>query len=147
METAEGLERRRCTATNREGERCGRAPIPGGTVCVNHGGKAPQTAAAAAMNLMMGRDFAIDRLIRAVLPRPECPHCGRSDADRDPVVVRACQIILDRTGFGPRATLEVEQPEPVVVRRVVVDVQPEPLTISPSAEDVHIETDVEERES
>lgn len=36
----------RCTATNRRGERCGRAPAPGCAVCRAHGGAAPQVAAA-----------------------------------------------------------------------------------------------------
>lgn len=39
---------RRCTATAKgSGERCKRLPIPGGTVCVMHGGRAPQVQAAA----------------------------------------------------------------------------------------------------
>lgn len=37
----------RCTATNRQGKPCGRAPILGGTVCNMHGGKAPQVIAKA----------------------------------------------------------------------------------------------------
>ncbi len=36
----------RCTATNRAGERCGRAPAPGCAVCRSHGAAAPQVAAA-----------------------------------------------------------------------------------------------------
>lgn len=40
---------RQCTARSKQsGERCKRAPIPGGTVCVMHGGKSPVVAAAAA---------------------------------------------------------------------------------------------------
>lgn len=34
--------RRRCTGTNRAGNRCGRAPAKGAKVCSFHGGKAPQ---------------------------------------------------------------------------------------------------------
>ena len=42
--------------------------------------------------------------------RPPCEHCGRSDADRDPVVVRAYQLVLDRSGFHPTLTLEQAAP-------------------------------------
>jgi hypothetical protein len=97
--------RRRCVATNRAGTRCKLAPIPGGTVCVLHGGRAPQTRAAAERALLYGRDLAIDQLISTLEARPPCPACGRSDADRDPVVIRAAQIVLDRTGHHP--TLDV----------------------------------------
>jgi hypothetical protein len=43
-------ESRRCTARNRQGERCKRAAIKGGTVCPMHGGKAPQVRDAAERN-------------------------------------------------------------------------------------------------
>lgn len=42
----------RCTATSRQaGRRCKRHAIPGGMVCVMHGGTAPQVAAAARQRL------------------------------------------------------------------------------------------------
>lgn len=45
-------DRPQCTATSKQsGERCKRRPIPGGTVCVMHGGKTPQVQAAAARRL------------------------------------------------------------------------------------------------
>lgn len=40
-------EKPRCTATNRQGNRCGKSPILGGTVCRMHGGAAPQVVAKA----------------------------------------------------------------------------------------------------
>lgn len=40
-----------CTATTRAQRRCKRRPIPGGHVCVMHGGKAPQVQAAAQRRL------------------------------------------------------------------------------------------------
>lgn len=131
----EALTRRRCTATNAVGEQCGRAPIPGGSVCAVHGGKAPHVKAAAQARLLAAADYAIDYLVRLLTPRPPCTTCGRSDADRDPVVVRACQLVLDRAGFGPHATLEVEPSEPITrIRRVIVDPR------EPDALDAEVET-------
>jgi hypothetical protein len=46
--------------------------------------------------------MAIDYLLGVVEPRPPCSACGRSDGDRDPVAVRACKEILDRSGFAAR---------------------------------------------
>ena len=112
----EALERppwnpaRRWTATNRQGERCQRQPIPGGFVCVMHGGKVPAVQQSAKARLLAGADLAIDYLLSMLEPRQPCEACGRSDADRDPVVVRACQLVLDRSGFHP--TLAVEQVAP-----------------------------------
>jgi hypothetical protein len=98
----------RCNGTNREGGPCGRPPIPGGTVCRFHGGSAPQTKQAAQRRLLAAADFAIDYLLALLTPRPPCEACGRSDADRDPVVVRACQLVLDRSGFHPSLTVSHE---------------------------------------
>lgn len=44
---------RRCTATNRKGEQCRKAPIPGATVCTAHGGRSPQVIAAARRRLAL----------------------------------------------------------------------------------------------
>lgn len=42
---------RRCTATNRQGDRCGRAAIEGGHVCNRHGGGSPKVREAAQRRL------------------------------------------------------------------------------------------------
>lgn len=42
---------KRCKATNRAGEQCGRPPMRGGRVCASHGGKSPRVLAAAQRNL------------------------------------------------------------------------------------------------
>lgn len=105
---------RRCTGTNRAGERCQRQPIPGGEVCVMHGGAAPQVQRSAKARLLAGADLAIDYLLNLLTPRPPCEHCGRSDADRDPVIVKACQLVLDRSGFHPTLAVEhVASPDPI----------------------------------
>jgi hypothetical protein len=100
---------RQCTATNRAGERCRRQPIAGGDVCILHGGAAPQVQRSARQRLLAGADLAIDYLLNLLTPKPPCEHCGRSDADRDPVVVRACQLVLDRAGFHPTLAVVHEQ--------------------------------------
>jgi hypothetical protein len=76
-----------------------------------HGGGAPAVQQSARARLLAGADLAIDYLLNLLTPKPPCEHCGRSDADRDPVVVRACQLVLDRSGFHP--TLTVEQAAPL----------------------------------
>jgi len=104
---------RQCIATARNGERCRRAPHPGANVCIMHGASAPQVRQAAQRRLLAGADLAIDCLVSMLEPRPLCTTCGRSDADRDPVIVRACQVVLDRAGFGPQASLTVNrEPDP-----------------------------------
>jgi hypothetical protein len=100
---------RQCTATSKgTGERCARAPIPGGSVCASHGGKAPMTIAAAKERLLFMVEPAMEALHRILLRNPPCEVCGRSDDDKNPVVVRAAQIVLDRCGFGPHATITLE---------------------------------------
>lgn len=98
---------RRCTATNRQGERCGKYAIPGGFVCAMHGGNKPTTRQAAQRRLLAMIEPALDALLRALRSAPPCPHCGRSDSDRDPATIRAAQLVLDRAGLGPTARLEV----------------------------------------
>lgn len=131
---------RQCTATSRSGEPCRRAPIRGGTVCIMHGGKAPQTMEAARLYLNFGRDLAIDAIHRALVSGPPCTVCGRSDSDRDPAVIRAAQIVLDRTGFGPSAHLSVSPDgdgtgRVTTVRRIIIDALPE-ATLTPDGVDV-----------
>jgi hypothetical protein len=54
------MDARRCTATSKQsGERCKRLAIPGGTVCVMHGGASPAVRAAAEERL---QEQAADRV-------------------------------------------------------------------------------------
>lgn len=57
-----------CTGTTVSGQRCRKAPIPGGTVCRLHGGAAPQVRAKA-------------------MVRAELMNWGLGDTDVDPTVV------------------------------------------------------------
>jgi hypothetical protein len=102
---------RQCNAHNRQGERCRRQPIPGGTVCALHGGKIPAVQRVARERLLAMVEPALDALLRALRTEPACVVCGRSDADRDPVVIRAAQLVLDRTGFAPALTVRHVQAE------------------------------------
>lgn len=68
MESDDPMERR-CTAKNRQGERCGKPPIRGGTVCRMHGGAAPQVEAKAEERLQRLADGpAIDCYEELVSP-------------------------------------------------------------------------------
>lgn len=60
-----------CTAHNRKGERCGAKSIPGGSVCIFHGGNAPQVKAKAVDRIREARDLALDRLIDSLSPEAE----------------------------------------------------------------------------
>lgn len=62
----------RCTATSRSGNRCKRRPIPGGTVCAMHGGKAPQVVAAAEARLQARQALLAAEAFG--LPREVDPH-------------------------------------------------------------------------
>jgi hypothetical protein len=57
------VQRRRCTALARGGERCKLPPIRGGTVCWRHGGNAPQVRNAARRRLA---EAAVRRTLDAV---------------------------------------------------------------------------------
>src|SRR5258705_13978791 len=85
---------RQCTATNRDGERCKRAPIVGGFVCEMHGGKIPAVRKSARERLLAMVDPALDALLRALQTGPPCPRCGRTAADKNPAVLRAPQHVL-----------------------------------------------------
>jgi len=74
-----------CTATNRQGKRCGRYPIPGGTVCKFHGGGAPQVKRKAEERLQALIHPAITRLGQLVEQR-EFPS----------VAIAAVKDVLDR---------------------------------------------------
>ena len=87
-----------CTARAKQtGEQCRRAPIAGGTVCVVHGGSAPAAKLAAQRRLIGMIDPAMSALLRAI---EECTEW--------PTRVRAAIAVLDRAGFGPTASLRVD---------------------------------------
>ena len=104
---------RQCTATNRAGDRCGRQPIPGGDVCVLHGGAIPQVRAAAEKRLLALREpvlTAFEEILNN-WHATRCTTCGLPTGDPSPVI-RLGQIILDRTGHHPTLAIRHEQPAP-----------------------------------
>lgn len=67
MDGADHMDAPRCTAKAKgSGVRCKRRPIVGGTVCVKHGGGAPQVKLKAQERLAAYQDKAIDRLFTLV---------------------------------------------------------------------------------
>jgi hypothetical protein len=56
----------KCKATNRQGKRCGKYAIPGGTVCRMHGGAAPQVKNKAEERLRALEMPAIDRMAKLI---------------------------------------------------------------------------------
>ena len=106
--------RRRCTANRRGTDtRCLKRPIPGGTVCRNHGAAAPQTRKAARRRLLEAVDPALDALIvpLEVASRIAAREMARSEhgyvspGTLELLVELRAQAndVLDRTGY-PRAT-------------------------------------------
>lgn len=92
-----------CTATARSGNRCGRMPVPGATVCDKHGGKAPQVQRKARLRLAELIDPAIATLAREMV-----------QADKSNDKQRAANSILDRAGV-PRMTRELSSEDSRIV--------------------------------
>jgi 2-hydroxychromene-2-carboxylate isomerase len=106
----EYLARRQCEATSKQsGQRCQRRPIPGGTVCVMHGGAAPQVRFAVALRLLTSQDRAILRLAELMRQR-EYPSTALS----------AAKYILDRTMGKPTEKVDptMKADESEVVARI-----------------------------
>jgi hypothetical protein len=98
-----------CGATTRDGAPCRRAVKPGFTRCKLHGGDSPAARAKAEEFLLAARVKSagvLDRIVESY-NATACDKCGRGDDVH--AVIRAAIAVLDRTGFGPRATLTVER--------------------------------------
>lgn len=96
--------KRRCTATNRSGSRCGRYPILGGTVCRMHGGAAPQVKQKALERLTAYQDRAIDRLFTLV-----------EQTNFPSTSMAAVKDVLDRTMGKPAESVAVQHSGKIVV--------------------------------
>lgn len=120
----------RCVAkSTRSGEQCKKSAIRGSTVCKTHGGAAKQVAKKARERLMEMVEPALVQLIRIV----EQP--GTSDSDR----LRAIQMVLDRTGYGPGKHVEVEVRPWEVAMQHVFRQQPQIVRELPESDDENVE--------
>lgn len=89
-------ESRRCKAhSSQTGERCKRSAMKGGTVCASHGGRAPQV-----------KKSAKERLAELIEPALAGLHKALESNDLGSIV-KASQIVLDRTGFHPTKAVEM----------------------------------------
>jgi hypothetical protein len=102
--TALARPKRQCTAKSKQsGVRCKRRPIPGGEVCVMHGGKAPQVQESAKLRLARLVDPAITRLGILI---------EHIDAR---VALAAARDVLDRNGFKAPDHLQVDSNQPNII--------------------------------
>lgn len=90
---------------------CRRAPKAGYPVCRKHGERAPQTVAKAERLLAIARMPAIEVLIDELdqAQEIECPTCGypaRNLKYRKHIAAISFKL-LDRTGFGPRSSIDL----------------------------------------
>lgn len=84
------IEKRACTAKKKDGTPCKRSPIKGGTVCMSHGGAAPQVRRKANERLLQGVPKMLSELKR-LATEENMPSNVRLAAIRD---------WLDRAGIG-----------------------------------------------
>lgn len=89
-----GTNRRLCSAHRTNGDPCKRSPINGGTVCIMHGGKAPQVVAKAEERIRDMVDPALNRLLKLI------------DDDLSGVALAAVKDVLDRAGYSVRQRVE-----------------------------------------
>lgn len=98
-----------------DGLPCERQVSPGYIHCWYHGARSPGAKHTAERALAIARMPAIEALHTIIhnWQTHTCPVCREPDPRAEALhpVIRAAQIILDRTGFGPRAVLEVQKPE------------------------------------
>ena len=104
-------EKPRCTAHSRtSGQRCKQPPIAGGTVCVYHGGKAPQVRRKAALRMVELVDPAIATVARIMTDQ------NAKEADR----LRAAENVLDRAGVSRKAEVtSVDAAKDLLVERLM----------------------------
>jgi hypothetical protein len=100
---------RLCGALTSSGTPCRRACLRGGVKCALHGGASPDALRVATETLIGARVLAARVLLEVMdnWTADLCDTCGRPKGDPIPVI-RAAQLVLDRTGLGPTSTLTVD---------------------------------------
>ena len=109
-----GIDRRdprRCTATNRAGQPCGKFAMRGGQVCRNHGGSSPQALAKAAAAVELA-ELRLRNLAPRAVAELEALVTG---ADSEQVRLQAANSLVDRS-VG-RATERIQLAAAITVRR------------------------------
>jgi hypothetical protein len=93
------------------GDPCNRGCAPGMTRCNLHGGNNPAAKIKAEQMLAQARLPACEALFDIIdmWERTTCAACGfpSGDVGMLKTIIRAAQVILDRSGMGPRATVEM----------------------------------------
>jgi hypothetical protein len=89
-----------------------RLPVRAGfTRCQLHGGATPAAKIKAETMLAQARLPAIEALFEILdqFHATTCAMCGfpKGDADEKRMIIQTCKTVLDRTGMGPHATLEL----------------------------------------
>lgn len=90
---------------------CRRICRTGYTVCRKHGARAPQTIAKAERLLAVARMPAVELLLDQIdqFNEKQCTECGypRGSLKERKHMIMIAKAVLDRTGLGPRATIDI----------------------------------------
>jgi hypothetical protein len=100
-----------CGAATHNGTPCKRPVKMGFTRCHKHGGASPEAKIKAEQAMALARMPAIEALYDVIdrFLSARCDTCGlpNADAATTRATIRACEVVLDRTGMPARAQVEV----------------------------------------
>lgn len=117
----------KCGAQTESGRPCKNVVVPGTTRCYMHGGHSPMAKIKAEQTLALLRVPAIESIFHSLealnktveqFMEDTCATCGypRGNVEEKEALIKAARgaiqgaaAVLDRTGLGPRAVLEVRQ--------------------------------------
>ena len=128
------VEARKCTARKKDGTPCKRPPIKGGSVCMSHGGAAPQVRRKANERLLQGVPKMLTELKRLATDESMPPN----------VRLAAIRDWLDRAGIGEAMKAEVTlnaAPWEAMLGEVLLQYDAgddEPITLSPDDDGAYV---------